>query len=207
MFYLIDILENVCLACCRTANELKTAWLKYAQHVERLNYEPEKDKMNYTLLSMTDADTFISFDNRYLRPLRVLDENGRIVDIRTMPEMNQEPEWPVFKSKITYNSSSKHSLRRQRGAAMYHRDRKQAGNKPDAEDIPALIQIKEPRTHVTRLDSWDIYETRYNRHYTGSKSWKDQTKARKQWSKHKNKSQYISIKYLHLDELEIEDIA
>lgn len=206
MFYLIDILENACLACCQTTNELKIAWLKYAQHINRFNYVPERDKMDYTLLSMTDADTFISFENRYSRPLRVLDENGRIIDIRAMPEMNQGPKWPTLKSKIRYNSSSKHNVRRQRGASMYHRDCQQASNTPDTEDVPALVQIKNPRTHVTRLDAWDIYETRYNRHYTGSKSWKDQTKARKQWSKHKNKNPYTSIRYLRMDELEIEDI-
>lgn len=208
MFYLVDIIDNVILAACETRNDIHVAWLKHVQKVGRYG-DYKNREMDYSMLSMNDNDllwvpNFHSYldgdDIRYYsektyayRRFRVYNEYGRVVDIRLWPEMERDPVIERKTFERTWNSWAKDHAHRQRGASMRRNDLRNVAMALD-EDNAGYTGHASPK--LSSGDAWDIYEKRHDSKWCGSKSWKDQSKSRKQWCKHKDKPQYASIRHV-----------
>lgn len=203
MYYLVDIVQNVCLAKCENKTELHRAWLYHAQHVSRLelNYygTPQPD---FSLLSMTDSDKAPGmFTGEYIRrPLRVIDETGRIIDIRTWPEMYETLKPETKSNPVSYLScGAKYHEHRTTGPAMLHKSLKQSFCTYDLTDdedgvLPESVFIKQPRVRFGNHMNFEKADRRWLNKHNGSKSWKDQSKAERQYCKHKTKPVYTSLK-------------
>ena len=137
-----------------------------------------------------------------LRQYQVLDDSGRPVDIRTWPKSVWE--WEPASPSYNWPCGFKDNHHRSSGPAMWHRTCRVASAGVDEaelhdEGLPFPIRdntgVRLPFGGTD--DSWGYYE----RHYCHwrSKSWKDQTKAHKQWAKLRNRGEKREDKWARYD--------
>lgn len=215
----MDIIQNECIAKCDTRNDLHIAWLRYAQNQDKWYVMRDKSDVDFTQLSMNDNDTytniqttFLGYDKvdnpiysykkeRIVRRFRVLDEDGRTIDIREWPEMKQEPEWPSHNYGWRwYWRGHKRRDHRLQGPAFAKRTNMSVIVEDD--DLPAHITAKQlqPRRRK-QLNNWrdESYYDRKAAKKWNQKNWKDNCKAKHQWAKHKTRSSHTTIRAMKPD--------
>lgn len=200
MYYIYNIISGELVSTAIGRMSLLRAWAKYVLKATCWNCHGSLNNINYAFdeLSMTDYDTRVIrlplFGTEFYREIktlrtdRVYDSDDRIIDIRLWDECN-EVLFPK-RSRVYYchNFGSKRHHHRVSGPSFLHRDLRNRGKEEGLSYKPSK---------VSAADAWDICERRYFAVYSSSKSWKDQTKAKKQWCKHKSKYEYESIKELN----------
>lgn len=213
MFYLIDVIRDVCLAACKTRNDLHIAWLKYVQEKRRWDFTYDKPDIDFSRFTMNGKDVAIYhrtkfcgyvgdgnpiydyITDRVIRQFRVLDEYGRTVDVREWPEMYEEPEWPKYDHSWSYNSGSKNHRHRMVGPSFAKKQN--MAFVFDEDDVPDNIDTRklQPR-HKTKHGSWrdEYYYDRKSAKKWHRTSWKDNCKAEHQWAKHKKRSKGSTIR-------------
>ncbi|MBD5585189.1 MAG: hypothetical protein HDQ88_08905 [Clostridia bacterium] len=226
MFYLIDVISDVCLAACKTRNDLHIAWLKYVQDKRRWDFTYDRPEIDFSQFTMNGKDVVIYHRTKFcgydddgnpiyefitdsvLRRFRVLDEYGRTVDIREWPEMYEEPKWPKYEHSWAYSTGAKDHRHRMRGPAFGKQQNMEVILNED--DVPGNIDARklQPR-HKTKHDGWwDVsYYDRKSAKKWNQKNWKDNCKAKHQWAKHKKKAKESTIRTMrpYYPELDILD--
>lgn len=140
-----------------------------------------------------------------LRTYQVQDEDGRSVDIRSWgkdvweyepPRCTYVPRWMSGSKAHGHRSSGPSMWRGTFSASMESVDK--AELLADGHPVP-LRDNSGVRLPFTTSTVWDYYDEHF--FHQKSKSWKDQTKARKQWAKHKRngKSQRRENEWSWLD--------
>ena len=139
---------------------------------------------------------------RYLRRYQVLDEDGRSVDIRTWPKSVWE--WAPSHPACYWPCGFKDNHHRTTGPSMWRSPYRASMDGLDegellSEGLPLPIRDNSGvRLPFDGTDSvWDYYDSHY--FHWRSKSWKDQTKARKQWAKHKSKGEKREDDWARID--------
>ncbi len=138
----------------------------------------------------------------YLRRYQVLDEDGRSVDIRTWPKSVWE--WTPTYPPCYWPCGFKSNYHRISGPSMGRGTYRASMNVLDEselldEALPLPIRdCSDVRFPFNGTDDvWSYYDG-HHCHWR-SKSWKDQTKARKQWAKHKRKGENREDKWARHD--------
>lgn len=205
MYYLYDLKNDEVVSKAETREDLLKAWVKYACGIRGRVYTPVNRFQNPFLeLSMTDYDTRCvlvninsEYENNYhvLRRFRVYDSNWKIIDIREWPECNVPFSYkPIIIGY--YRSWHKCSHKSCKGPSFHKRDLQ---SKHKDEDYSVIKPAK-----ISSIDAWDYIEDKYFGSYCSSKSWKDQSKSRHQWEKHKSPEEFISLKAMYKEALDLE---
>lgn len=198
MYYIYNVISGEVVANACDKISLLRAWASKVLKATRWNCHGSLNSMNHAFdeLSMTDADTNVIrlplFGTEFvkeiksLRTYRVYDSDDRIIDIRLWDECDEILFPPRKVVYSYYNSGSKRHHHRVTGPSFMYRDLRNREREDGIASKPIRISV---------ADAWDSYEKHYFASY--SKSWKDQSKAKKQWCKHKSKYEYKSIKELN----------
>ena len=202
MYYIYNILSGEMVAKASDKMSLLRAWARKVCKVTMWSCHGSLNEVSNAFddLSMTNSDikvyrramftisTDVIEETRVLRTHRVYDSAGRIIDIRLWPECDEILFPPRKRTYFCYNLGHKHHGHRVSGPSFNHRDLRDR----QRDDYYGAKPIR-----ISVVDAWDFSEKRYFAGYCKSKSWKDQTKSRKQWCKHKTKYEYSSIKELN----------
>lgn len=151
----------------------------------------------FSELNMTGKDTYTYVEFRYrvgelpvpettsyLRRYRVTDEDGRSVDIRNWAS----DLWTHMPAPRTYSFPPyKRTGHRLHGPSMYRNTIRQAQAMPEIEGVRPIVDRSAVRNKslMSIDDNMDYYDRRHGHGYYADRSWKSQTKARKQYAKHK----------------------
>lgn len=150
----------------------------------------------FSELNMTGKDTYTYVEFKYhdgitvqeeqtcLRRYRVTDEDGRGVDIRNW----SSGLWSYVPAPRTYLFGPyKRDGRRVQGPSMYRRTAQQVQRVPETEGHKPIIDRSNVRNKslMSICDNLDYYDRRHDHGYYADRSWKSQTKARRQYVKHK----------------------
>lgn len=205
-YYLIDSQKNTCKGF-----ETRLELLK-----EYFRFDPQK---RFHLLNVTGKDTLremvptgqyicyprlmtsfpeYRWESR-LRRFRVLDGEGRSIDIRSWEELYQEEvkgscpiretqtRSPKFRQEPCGSGAKQHE-HYFRGAAFWKESLKAAMDDDFMDDVDYLPITNHGKARKRGITSWSSNEKanrKARNRYSGSASWKDQSKAGKQWAKHK----------------------
>lgn len=192
MFYLVDLYKHAryafqdaaALACYWRA----TMGLDFSQlNLTGKDFSVVRYADHYAYSDTLGCDIPIYMTSRVLRRYQVQDEHGRSVDIRTWaPELFE----PLPRQRFTgwFTTGAKSRWHRRSGPSML----RSAMRAAEQEDIPDEILQRydiNPNQIATRVGNMSCYEHEcYYERMTKtqrSRSWKDQTKSRKQYAKHK----------------------
>lgn len=195
MLYLVDVHKNICFPFpCEAA--LARWWRScFGSDFSQLNVTGKDTLMvqtvtghywNKALQCYLPLRTFVPVLRRY----RVLDANGRSIDIRTWDPALFKPAKNTARTGWSTTGSKTHWHRRS-GLSMLRRTLRAAQDDGCADELadtyrmPAKAQLAcRIRTVPYRCDREDYYDRRTKPQR--SQSWKDQTKSRRQYAKHKS---------------------
>ena len=205
MYFVHDLYDDTCV--------------KFGSMTDVAYWWRKKAGRDFSQLNITGNDTFTSMERcgwlftdigvipRYkkvchLRRYQVLDEDDRSVDIRTWPKSVWE--WAPSYPPCYWPCGFKNNHHRTTGPSMWRGTYRASMDGLDEaelleENLPLPIQdntgVRLPFNGTDRV--WDYYDSHY--FHWRSKSWKDQTKARKQWAKHKSRGEKCEDKWARFD--------
>lgn len=180
MYYIHDLYENK-ITAYKTQSDLMRAWGRIC------GYKPhEHNEEMFDELNVTGKDTYTDawiYESR-LRRYQVLDNDFRSIDIRewskeTWTRILDAPHITV--PYIGRNGHKQHT-HRAHGPSFRRNDIRNFVAMNDEEN-----SMKCDRPEITTGSAWYYYDKVHHRHYSCSKCWKDQCKARHQWQRHKRK--------------------
>lgn len=196
-------------------------------HWWRRKFKDQKGNVNFRDLNVTGKDVVICKEKdgfslvmidgkltlitnwvrvRYLRRYQVLDEDGRSVDIRNWSKDVWEYKPPRHRPLVLdWVDGSKSHFHRTSGPSMWRGTFSSSMETADETELledglPLPIQSNvDVRLPFNTSTVWDYYDRHH--FHRKSKSWKDQSKARKQWGKCKRsgKSQRREDDWARLD--------
>lgn len=225
MYYLIDIISGTTVYKAADKRDLLGCWARVAttNRDGSLNFRELNVTGNDTVAEWVMDGRYFFPDGRAcptyteqlrLRRFQVKDDKGCSCDIRVWEEdIHSSPSggfWysrhygmperlPEFRREPALQGGKKH-YRRMSYPAMAHGTLRDLYAQPDVdadEDSPVCPSDIPPVRYrgVNRYTTYDLAETKYfNR---GSRSWKENSKSRRQWGKHKHTNDRASIRYFY----------
>lgn len=129
-----------------------------------------------------------------LRRYQVFDAAMRSIDIRLWSDSIWEHVPQVSPMCSRWQSGSKPHYHRTAGPALWRRTLRMRADTVSSDELqedglPVPMYDRTAYRHgynFRTADIWDFYEEKADAKLCSSKSWKDQTRARKQWAKHKS---------------------
>lgn len=215
-YMIIDLYNNIGYKC-KSLEEVMYWWIQKNPKDDKTGL-PEFQKLNMNGKDTLVALPFWMMVPSNLRPYMVVDQDNRIVDIRNIPKNM----WTAIYNKSYDRTPIHHSGAkiRMRGRAhlgtLLHDDIRQHGKTPYdiTEDIEELnIVLPQPKHMNTAISSdmdntLRLYQRRMkSESHDRSRSWKQTSKARKQWAKHQKEidNKFMSIRQINKQALEKED--
>ena len=190
MYYIHDLYLNKFYAL--TQEQLVTWWKRKFPHMDT----------RFDQLNMTGNDTIACYENRvvhdkangtdetvterheYLRRYMVTDDAGRAVDIRLWSDetWSYVPPKPVY-SWGPYHSHGSHRVS---GPSMKMGTLRMAQDEPDMDGHKPIVDRTGVRNKIlmSPLDTMEYYDRRHAHGYYADKSWKAQTRGKRQYAKH-----------------------
>lgn len=209
MYFIID-LWNSTSSAYPTMLALAAAWLRLGSpRYGALNPNPRFDILNvtgndtYSVLERTgrwywsvcgeDRHLAPEYARRfYTRQYLVTDETGRHIDIRLWPaSIWEQAAAPVRYSFWSFGSGSRPHAHREHGAHGYRRAAAAACSPLDEDAAILLTGAQQEAVKIRNrslcpgMNDYDFYERRAHNKWAGSKCWKDQSRASRQFAKHK----------------------
>lgn len=163
----------------KTKEELQRWWLNNCG----LDFRQLNMTGNDMMTSVVEYEDYVTTES-WLRPYMVFDSDGRIIDIRSWSWQLAPQHHTANFSWLTGRGSRSHTHRKG-GPSMY---RQTLRAEQDAEDHCKEVGLDDRirfRKRARDIDVWDYVEYAHAKDYIGSKSWKDQTKAARQYGRHK----------------------
>lgn len=232
MYYLVDLLTKE-RSKFKTKEGLVFAWHTIYMHNVNQYFFMQKsfsladglfDELNVTGRDCYIVRTFSDLPERRLRRYQVLDEQGHSIDIRQwMPIFQKIAEahtpWeyregylapkaaePIRSGFVRHN----HRYRLPTLQIQARRDALYVIDFDELDQVPLYNRTKVRNKTYDEECSWDKVERKVRNRF-GKKNWKDQSKAIKQWAKHRAGCDLQSMRYIteaeEYDELEDIDFA
>lgn len=165
--------------------ELAKFWRrKFGDSFDQLNLTGKDILTIHVYKGMTLSRNGLPIPNyelqRVLRQYQVLDKDGRSIDIRTWPEYVWQPDKPKHLN-FTW-TGRKCNRRRVTGPSLQYRLLKAPEAETDEYTALGRTDIRS-KALMSPRDWWDYYDRASCRSYCKPRSWKNQTRARHQWTK------------------------